>query len=152
LKGWLLDTNVIAEARGAKADKNVVRWLTAQPEETLYLSIITIAEYEKGIHHLPVGDPRRELFRGSLRMLEEHFAGRILSISDTVVRRWGVISGQTKLASGHSPTVIDTMLAVTAIEHELYLVTRNVRDVSLSGAAIFNPWTDSAAKFPVSRR
>ncbi len=91
MKGWLLDTNVIAEARSAKADKDVVQWLTAQPEEILYLSIITIAEYEKGIHHLPVGDSRRELFRCSLRMLEDHFAVSILSISDTVVRRWGVI-------------------------------------------------------------
>ncbi len=78
------------------------------------------------------------------------FNGRILPVSDTVVRRWGVISGTTKRLTGHPPSVIDTMLAATAIEANLYLVTRNVKDVQHSGAMVFDPWNDDPSRFPVS--
>ena len=60
--------------------------------------------------------------------VHSRFAGRILSVGDTVIRRWGVISGTAKRRTGHSPPVIDTLFAATALEHDLYLVTRNVRD------------------------
>jgi toxin FitB len=59
LKGWLLDTNVIAEVSGARPDPRVERWFEAQPEYALFLSILTIAEYLKGIENLPSGDRRR---------------------------------------------------------------------------------------------
>ena len=36
--------------------------------------------------------------------------------------------------------MIDTLLAATAIEHDVCLVTRNTRDVQHSGANLFNPW------------
>ena len=59
MNGWLLDTNVIAEVSGTKPDGRVEQWIASQPEFKLFLSILTIAEYQKGIHHLPVGDKRR---------------------------------------------------------------------------------------------
>jgi predicted nucleic acid-binding protein len=51
--------------------------------------------------------------------------------------------------TGHSPSVIDTLLAATAMEHELFLVTRNTKDVQHSGPAIFNPWEDDSEEFPL---
>ena len=70
-------------------------------------------------------------------------------MSDAVVRRWGRLSGDIKRASGKAPEVIDTLLAATAIEHDLCLVTRNVKDVRHSGAAIFNPWIDDPRLFAI---
>ena len=64
------------------------------------------------------------------------------------MRRWGVISGTVRRETGHPPPVIDTLLAATALEHDLYLVTRNVRDVGQSGAALFNPWEDDLSAPP----
>ncbi len=81
--------------------------------------------------------------------MKERFSGRILPISDSVVLRWGAISGQAKRVTGHSPSVIDTLLAATAIEHDLYLATRNTADVTNSGAAIFDPWKDDPGRFPL---
>ncbi|MEI9425861.1 hypothetical protein O7A70_32740 [Mesorhizobium sp. Cs1299R1N1] len=52
--------------------------------------------------------------------------------------------------SGHAPPVIDTMLAATALEHDLYLVTRNVKDTSSSGAIVFDPWNNDVQMFPLS--
>jgi len=149
VKGWLLDTNVISEVSGARPDRRVERWIGSQPEHTLFLSILTIAEYRKGIEHLSPGDRLRPRLQQAVIALERRFAGRILPVSDRVVLRWGSISGQVKRIAGHPPSVIDTMLAATAIEHNLYLATRNVADVAHSGAAVFNPWKDDPTKFLV---
>jgi toxin FitB len=149
VKGWLLDTNVIAEISGAKPDPRVRKWISTQDESTLYLSVLTLAEYEKDIHHLPATDSRRPRLRAAVIALEARFQGRGLSLSNAIVRRWGVISGETKRATGHAPNVIDTMLAATAIENGLYLATRNTEDLLHSGAALFDSWQDDPSAFPI---
>lgn len=149
MNGWLLDTNVIAEVRGARPDANVVKWLSSQPEHRLFVSILTLGEYRKGIEHLPPEDKRRGSIDRSVQALEARFSGRILSLSDEVVLRWGAISGEVKRLIGHTPPVIDTLFAATAIENRLYFATRNVDDVRDSGAAVFNPWADDPDLFPL---
>ena len=118
----------------------------------LHLSILTIGEYEKGIANLPDDEPRRASFTTLRDSLLARFAERLLPVSDPIVRRWGVISGHVRRQIGHPPPVIDTLLAATAIEHDLYLATRNLRDVRESGAAVFNPWEDDPAKSPILQR
>ncbi len=146
--GWLLDTNVVAEIISRGGSSRVKAWAAGRDEATLHLSILTIGEYEKGIANLPDDEPRRTSFMALRDGLVERFDGRLLPVSDSVVRRWGTISGYIRRETGHPPPVIDTMLAATAIEHDLYLVTRNVRDVRASGAALFNPWEDDPAGSP----
>jgi predicted nucleic acid-binding protein len=73
-----------------------------------------------------------------------------LPLGNRVVRRWGEVSGRVKRETGHPPPVIDTLLAATAIEAELYLVSRNRRDLQRSGASIFDPWNDDPVRFPLS--
>jgi len=123
--------------------------MDSQPEHKLFLSILTIAEYSKGIHNLPPGDKLRPRLERAVIALEARFSGRILSVSDEIALRWGAISGEVKRLTGHSPSVIDTMMAATAIEHNLYFATRNVAHVVNSGAAVFNPWNDAPAQFPL---
>ena len=147
--GWLLDTNVTAEVSGARPDPHVEQWIASQPEHTLFLSILTIAEYQKGIHHLPPGDPFRPRLQQSVIALEARFAGRVLSVSDQIALRWGAISGEVKRLTCHPPSVIDTLLAATALEHNFYFATRNVVHVAHSGAMVFNPWTDDSGRFPL---
>ena len=151
MNGWLLDTNVISEVSGTKPDRRVEKWLHSQPEHRLFLSILTIAEYQKGIAHLSSGDKLRPRLQQAVIALETRFAGRVLPVSDHVALRWGSISGEVKRLTGHPPSVIDTMLAATAIEHNLYFATRNVSDVAKSGVTAFNPWKDDPADFPLSR-
>ena len=147
--GWLLDTNVTAEIISPGGSARVKTWAAGQDEATFHLSILTIAEYDKGIANLPDGDPRRSIYMTTRDSLTARFAARLLPVSDAVVRRWGFISGTIRRDTGHPPPVIDTLLAATALEHDLYLATRNVRDVRHSGAAVFNPWEDDASTFPV---
>ena len=111
------------------------------------MSILTLGEYDKGIHNLAVDHAERSRYIAARDALEARFQGRILSVDDNIVRQWGKISGSVKRRTGHPPSVIDTLLAATAIENELFLVTRNTKDVQHSGAAIFNPWDDDPAEF-----
>ncbi len=150
MKGWLLDTNVVAALISPNGAPSVKAWDSAQPEHRMYLSILTLGEYDKGIHNLADDHPERSRYIAALDALEGRFAGRILSVDDAVVRRWGEISGSTKRRTGHSPSVIDTLLAATALENELFLATRNTKDVKHSGAAVFNPWEDDPAQFPLA--
>lgn len=149
MNGWLLDTNVIAEVRGAQPDPNVARWLNSQPEHTFFLSILTFAEYQKGIAKLAPGDKRRPRLQTSVVALQTRFSGRVLSLSDEIAVRWGIISGEVKRLTGQFPSVVDTFFAATAIEHNLYFATRNTVHVVHSGAAVFNPWKDDPARFPL---
>ena len=150
MRGWLLDTNVVAAITGPQPEPRVSQWLRGQSEYTLYLSILTLAEYRKGIANLPPGSKIRPRIQHAVTALESRFSGRILSVSDATALFAGApLSGEIKRHSGHSPTVIDTMLAATAIEHNLYLATRNVAHVSQTGVIVFNPWKDDPASFPV---
>ena len=150
--GWLLDTNVLAELANPQGSARVQAWAAAQDEQALYLSILTLGEYDKGLNYLPSSSPSRPRIKAAISALQARFAGRVLPVSDAVVRRWGAISGSVKQVTGQSPPVVDTMLAATALEHGLWLVTRNVRDVQHSGAAVFNPWTDDPAACVIQGR
>lgn len=150
--GWLLDTNVIAALINPNGAPSVKSWAAAQDEERMFISVLTLAEYDKGIENLPEDDQNRYRYAAARDALEERFSERVLSLSDAAVRRWGLISGRVKLRTGHAPSVVDTMLAATAIEHNLYLATRNVKDTRFSGAAVFDPWTSDPGQFPLSRR
>ena len=105
------------------------------------ISVLTLAEYDKGVSRLPLEDERRALYAAQRDAVQTLYARRILSVSDAIVRRWGVISGDVKRRTGNSPHAVDTLLAATAIEHGLTLVTRNTRDIQHSGAKLFNPWS-----------
>ena len=137
--GWLLDTNVVSTIINPNGAPTVKTWAATQDEGRFFLSILTLGEYDNGIHNVPDDHPNRPGFIAARDALAARFAGRILSVGDAAVRRWGVISGTAKRLTGHSPPVIDTLFAATALEHNLYLVTRNVSDVRASGAQIFDP-------------
>lgn len=143
MNGWLLDTNVLAELNRRGGSMAVKSWLDAQIESRLFTSILVIAEYDKGIENLPPGDPRRSDVATVRDTVVRQFSDRVLPLTDRIIRLWGEMSGRAKRLTGHTPPVVDTMLAASAVEHDLILVTRNVRDVESSGVRVFNPWLAS---------
>jgi predicted nucleic acid-binding protein len=152
LRGWLLDTNVIASLIAADGAPSVKKWARAVDERDLFISILTLAEYDKGIANLPAGDSRVPRYLAARDALESRFSGRVLSLEGPIVRRWGMISGRVKRETGHAPPVVNTLLAATAIEADLYLVSRNVKDLTNSGAAVFDPWRADPVRFPLAGR
>jgi predicted nucleic acid-binding protein len=149
LIGWLLDTNVVSELNKRSCARPLEAWFLSQPEERLFLSVLTLGELDKGIFLLDRADPRRARLAGLRDALEARFDDRILPVSRAVASLWGEISARVKTETGHPPLVVDTLLAATAIERGLYLATRNTKDVARTGAALFNPWADDPAGFPL---
>ena len=149
--GWLLDTNVIASLIAANGAPSVKKWASTVDERCLYISVLTLAEYDKGIAALNEQDPDCLRYSALRDSLAQRFSDRVLPVSNTVVRRWRKISGRVKRDHGHPPAVIDTLIAATAIEFILYVVSRNIKDLQFSGAIIFNPWIDSPLDFTLTQ-
>jgi predicted nucleic acid-binding protein len=141
VSAFLLDTNVLSELIKPKSEPKVTTWIDAIDEELLFLSVLTLGEIRKGVVLLPRSARRTSLEAWLSQDLPLRFSGRILNIDQEVADRWGHLSGLTK-ARGVHVAVIDGLLAATAMQHNLTLVTRNTKDVTATGVSLFNPWTD----------
>ena len=139
MSGFLLDTNVVSELIKSKPEPKVTRWIGGTQESLLYLSALTLGEIRKGVTSLPQSARRIALEAWLDYDLLRRFAERILPVDRMVADRWGRIAGSA-VAQGVSVPVIDGLLAATAIHHNLTLVTRNMDDVAMTGAVVFNPW------------
>ena len=141
MSGFLLDTNVISELVRPGPDPHVTAWIDETDEGLLYLSVLTLGEIRKGIMRLP--DPRRraELERWLDSSVALRFSGRILPIDLAVGDRWGRLSAETAVRRAPLP-VIDALLAATALQHDMTLVTRNTKDLARTNVPLFNPWTE----------
>ncbi len=139
MNGYLLDTNVPSEFSRDRPEPRVAAWLKAQPPTTLYLSAVTIGEIRKGLVVLPQGRRRIVLEAWFQTDLLVWFRNRILPVTDSIADRWGVLEGQCQL-KGTPLNTADGMIAATALEHDLTLVTRNVKDFAGVGVVLLNPW------------
>jgi len=136
---FLLDTNVLSEfARSQQADRRVDRWIHITPEEHIFTSVLALAEIRFGIELLPAGKRRNQL-EAWLDELRLSFEFRLLPVTATIAERWAVLSAQAR-RSGSLVSVADGLIAATAVEHELTLVTRNVKDFAGLEIEILNPW------------
>lgn len=140
MSGFLLDTNVLSEFN-RRGDPNplVKQWLEAADAGSLYASVLTLAEIRFGIELLPPSKRRTQLEGWLDRDLPAWFAGRVLSVNKSIADRWGVLRAQAQM-KGRPLSVIDGLLAATAAEHGLTVVSRNVGDFAAAGLAAFNPW------------
>lgn len=134
---YLLDTNVLSETRRKKADQGVMAFLESVDSASLFLSVLTIGELRKGVAAKMRTDPATaKSLAAWVEGLEFGFADRILGIDAATARLWGDWSGD------RPRPVVDTLLAATAVQHRLILVTRNTRDVNDLPVKTHNPWTE----------
>ena len=137
--GYLLDTNIPSEFSRDRPEPRVVQWLQKQPMTMLFISAVTIGELRKGLVILPPSRRRSELETWFHTELPIWFSNRVLPVTHSIADRWGVLDGQCQL-KGTPLSTADGMIAATALEHDLTLVTRNVRDFAGLGVEVFNPW------------
>ena len=130
---YILDTNVVSDAYKGVAEPT--RWLERVDRLSVHLSVVTIGEIERGIHMLIRKNAKKaEAIADWLGRLRRDNATRILDVTEEVALRWGQIS--TGKARGDA----DSLIAATALVHDLTLVTRNVGDFADTGVRLFNPW------------
>jgi toxin FitB len=136
---FLLDTNVVSEWAKPRPDLSVVRWLDDVDEDSVYLSSLTLGELRQGVDALAPGRRRDQLDQWLAVNLPERFAARVLAVDATVAERWGSLRASAA-RSGRTLPVVDSLIAATALEHGLAVVTRNVRDFQDVGVRLVDPW------------
>jgi predicted nucleic acid-binding protein len=137
---YLVDTNVLSELRRKQPDKHVVAWFAQRAAQSLFLSVLTLGEIRKGIALLDdthTDAARRQSLGDWLEQeLPTFFLGRLLSVDAGIADRWGHLQA----LAGRPLPAIDSLLAATALHHNLTLVTRNVKDFADMGVDLINPW------------
>jgi predicted nucleic acid-binding protein len=131
----LIDTVVLSELRKPQRDAGLASWVERQRTTDLFVSVITIGEIERGIARQRASDP--DFVAALAAWLDRVLAlygERILPFDLPVARRWGQLSA----ALGNDSA--DLMIAATALEHGLTVVTRNVSDFEPTGVATLNPF------------
>jgi hypothetical protein len=132
----LLDTNVVSELRkGPRASGRVRAWFEGVSPEEIHLSVLVVGEIRRGIERVRTrdGSQAASLERWLSRVVRDH-EERILPVDARVTDQWG------RLCAVRAGSVVDTLMAATALVHGLVLVTRNVRDVAWTGVSYLNPF------------
>jgi hypothetical protein len=139
-RGWLIDTNVVSELRkGPRCNRSVWAWAERVPKVACYFSRVSLAEIRFGIERAPDPGFRAELEAWLRDGVLAWFADRILDVNERVLIRWRwlVWEGQK---IGYTYQQPDALLAATALEFGLGVVTRNIEDFERAGIRLLNPW------------
>jgi toxin FitB len=139
VNGFLLDTNVPSELTYPRPAPQVERWLEDVDDDQLFFSVISLAEVCKGIAKLPESKKRTQLQEWLDLTLRPWFAGRILPITEPIAERMGRWAGEGE-TGGRTIKIADGLIAPTAVEHDLTVVTHNVKDFTAFGVPTLNPW------------
>ncbi|MDQ8040068.1 MAG: type II toxin-antitoxin system VapC family toxin [Cellulomonas sp.] len=133
---YLLDTNIISELVRSKPEKKVIEWFDHIPNDVLNISVLTLGEIRKGVEKL-LDSHRKEKLRLWLEVeLPAWFEGRILDINQFIADRWGRLQYTMKKPL----PAIDSLIAATALYHDLRLVTRNKTDFKFPSLQVVCPW------------
>lgn len=138
---FLLDTNVVSEWVKPRPDSGVAAWLAEVDEDSVFLSVVSLAELRYGIERMPRGSRRTRLDAWLRDELPLRFEGRILSIDERVADAWGQVVAQRESA-GRPIAAMDALIAALANVYDMHLVTRDESDFASTVQRIVNPWAD----------
>lgn len=133
---FLIDTDVLSSLRKRERNPNIVRWVKGQRTDDLYLSVVSVGEIERGIAQQERRDPAFARVLGAwLDTVLSLYSGRLLPVDLSTARRWGRLSDDI----GHANA--DLLIAATALDHGLTVVTCNIRHFKPTGVPVIDPST-----------
>jgi predicted nucleic acid-binding protein len=136
---YLLDTGIIAELASQNPDPNVIRWLDAQPEETVFISVVTLAEISESIDQQPSESQKANLLSWLRNDLIVRFGGRISEITVAVSLKWGEVISTCKSLS-KIVSLSDSLSLAIALVYNHTLVTRNTDLFKDTGVKTISPF------------
>jgi predicted nucleic acid-binding protein len=153
VSAWLLDTNVLSELRRPRPATQVVAFVEAQPLDLLFVSVVTLAEIRFGIERLNDAHRRGELIDWLTHRVRPMFDDRVLAVTEEVMFRWRMLVKEGRKV-GHTFSQPDLIIAATALDRGLIVVSRDSTEFERARVPVFNPWTDAmpVTSPPIGRR
>lgn len=136
---FLLDTNVLSELRRPRPEPKVVAFVADFPLQDLHVSSVTLAEIRFGIERVAEPNRRAELKDWLAHKVRPMFEGRVLPVTEDIMFRWRLLVEEGRKI-GHTFSQPDLIIAATAIEHGLTVVTRDRSGYDKARASVMNPW------------
>jgi toxin FitB len=137
--GWLLDTNVLSELRRPRPEPKVVAFVRGQPLDSLHVSSVTLAEIRYGIERLTDAGRRAELNDWLAHKVRPLFEQRVLPVTEDIMFKWRLLVEEGRKI-GHTFSQPDLIIAATALEHGLTVVSRDMDDYERAKVPLLNPW------------
>jgi toxin FitB len=141
--GWLLDTNVLSELRRRRPERQVLSFIAAQPLESLYVSVVTFAEIRFGIESVSDFGRRGELSDWLTHKVRPMFEQRVLAVSEDVMFKWRLLVEDGRKLR-HTFSQPDLIIAATALDRGLTVVSRDVSEYRKARVPVLNPWVEQA--------
>lgn len=138
---YLLDTCALSEMVKKVPDPGFTQWITGQRSDSLYISVVSIAEIRQGIVRLADVNKQKRL-RNWILGIKEKYQSRLLPVDVAVAETYGQIQGKA-MKKGRPVSVQDCWIAATALTHSLPVVTRDDAGLASTRALVFNPWAKS---------
>ncbi len=137
---YLLDTNVLSEARRPGGNEGVKAWISSRSSDDLYLSALVIGEVRRGIERLARRDPDQSgVYEAWLDTVLQDYADRIIPVDAEIADEWGRMSVLDPVP------IVDGLMAATAKVRGMTFVTRNTADVERTGVSLLDPFSDGAS-------
>ncbi len=140
---YLLDTCLLSELVKPAPDADVLAWMAAQSPENLFVSAMTLAELHRGIAKLP-SSRRRQALTAWLAKVETGFEDRVLPFHHETAGVWATMCVRAE-ARGRPMAAFDSIIAATALQRGLTVVTRNAKDFEPAGVSLLNPWSQGGS-------
>lgn len=135
---YLLDTNILSEIRkGSRAHLSVRKWWAETDGMDVCVSVMALGEVRQGVERLRIRNPEKAKdIERWLQSIPKTMGTRLLGVNHRVADEWGRMGVRRTLP------LVDSLLAATAIAHDLILVTRNIRDIKDTGVRYLNPFRE----------
>ncbi|MBC8120592.1 MAG: type II toxin-antitoxin system VapC family toxin [Gemmatimonadaceae bacterium] len=135
----LLDTCAVSDYNKPLKYPALVAFVDSLPDEALFVSVLTLGEIVKGIDMLPQG-LKKDTLQAWYAGLLAAYSDRILPVDPETAEVWGRITSACAARNLDLPAV-DGLIAATALQHGLAVLTRNEKHFRQTGAVVVNPWS-----------
>ena len=142
MSGFLLDTNILSELRKeSRCDPGVRTWFEKASSDQLFISVLVLGEIRQGIERIRLRDqPQAEALEKWLTWISSEFADHILPVDEHVAEQSG------RLGSRQTAPVLDSLIAATALTHNLAVVSRDAEGFRNTGVRLINPFAQTTPK------
>jgi predicted nucleic acid-binding protein len=137
--GWLLDTNVLSELRRPRPEPKVIAFVATKPLDSLFISSVTLAEIRFGIELVGDATRRAKLNDWLTHKVRPMFDQRVLPVTEDVMFKWRLLVEDGR-KGGHTFSQPDLIIAATALDHGLTVVSRDTTEYERARVPVLNPW------------